>query len=322
MTKPINFGVNEETAQYVLRLFETVAHDAAQLLEQNGWAQDWAKAEPGELTMVRALKAASQWPGAWFVVREILRDRNRGEAWCKAEGRTQSEVVSALRELKVVEPDVITVLGPRWLLFLGVYTLSDTLSEEQNSRLDELRGIAWASAQEAATRAASGEGLRYSLSDSRGEQATWCAARGAAWAVGLHHVVGKWGFEQHHYDILMMPWSKEIGPLLDGPISEADLTPADEMTPMSNAAQLRRAIAESDVQTVSPKSLDESLISEFDLDVQVGAVSPESLEALYGPPVQVTFRPDGSPVRWWEASSVQSVGKALVEAFDAGGMYN
>lgn len=217
---PRAYAIDDSTKQYAYELIEGCAHRAAILLEEVGWIPS-SKVRPsnGRLTMVPALVRSSHWPADFYIVREVLRDRNLAEDWCKAPGRQQDEVVGVLRDFSITEPDVERLLGPTWLSMMMAYVLRDALSEAEQDRMDSLRSDDWEPVCTRARELLKTTGRRHSLSDLRGDaQSTWCAARGAAWAVGIRDLL-----DPSDYEVLITPWKTVIGPLILNPDTPVDI---------------------------------------------------------------------------------------------------
>ena len=168
---------------------------AAEYIPAHGWTKGTEQDEKGAVCLTGALRLCAPVEGDFYLIREVLRKRDRAEGWNDAEGRTESEVVEYLKTAEVTDADLADTFGPQWEQIVALVRRTAVLTAEEADRLYTARGSAWDAAWDAA----------------RG------AARGAAWdaagALAIRPLIGQYGFTQEHYDILTGPWRKVIGPI-------------------------------------------------------------------------------------------------------------
>ena len=208
---------------------------AAEYIPAHGWTKGTEQDEKGAVCLTGALRLCAPVEGDFYLIREVLRKRDRAEGWNDAEGRTESEVVEYLKTAEVTDADLADTFGPQWEQIVALVRRTAVLTAEEADRLYTARGSAWDAAWDAA-RGAAWDAARGAARDAEWD-AAWGAARGAAWdaardaewdaargaargaawdaagALAIRPLIGQYGFTQEHYDILTGPWRKVIGPI-------------------------------------------------------------------------------------------------------------
>ena len=131
------------------------------------WTQ--GKQRDGDrMCLVGGLESCGLAPGEWLIARAVARQRDHGERWNDADGRTEAEVVGWLRSAEPITPDELgEVFGPQWEQVCALVLRAARLTPSEVRDLAPARGAAWDAAGDAA-RVAAGD-------------AAWVAARVAAW---------------------------------------------------------------------------------------------------------------------------------------------
>ena len=112
----------------------SISRQASLDIDSQGWIQDQMTGEDGELCIIAGAHQAShetEAEGLSHVLREVLDCLGHAEEWNDVEGRTQSDVVAFLSDLKVTEGLMLAVFGPEWPKVCYLAQMFGTLSEDE-----------------------------------------------------------------------------------------------------------------------------------------------------------------------------------------------
>ena len=205
--------------------------DAADYIDQHGWAQGQFETDDGKVCLLGAVRRCTPVPGDWYLVERVIHRRRRADAWNDAKDRTADEVTAYLREhADVTDEELADAFGPQWREIVAQVRVISGATPQQLSDLAAARFAARFAAWDAAwavAGAAAGAVARFAAWD-----AAWAvagaaagaaagavagdAARAAAWALATRDLIGTAGYTQEHYDLLTGPWRKVFGPLRPG----------------------------------------------------------------------------------------------------------
>lgn len=104
---------------------------AADYMEVHGWTQNTERAQNGAVCMTGAVRHCSPPPGDFYLIRQVLRENSRAETWNDYPGRTQEQVVEALRTITITDVDLEEIYGPQWKQIVTLVRQTACLSEEQ-----------------------------------------------------------------------------------------------------------------------------------------------------------------------------------------------
>ena len=203
---------------------------AAQALIENGWTTGTERDETtGQMCLTGAVRYCAPQDGDEYIIREVLRRRDRAEEWNDNSASGAGEVIGYLATADITDADLVDTFGPQALEFVAqirrMYELTDRQWDRLASSRATLRLASWA------TSLASWDASR-TASRTASREASWEASRDASrtasWeasvALNSRDLIGQHGFTQEHYDLLSGPWRTTIGRLHpdDPDIFEAD----------------------------------------------------------------------------------------------------
>lgn len=190
---------------------------AAVYIDVHGWTQGQMDDGTGCVCLTGALKHCCPVPGDFELVREVHRQRDRGERWNDAEDRTAEEVRTYLATEPITDADLEGTFGPRWRVIVTVVRTLASATPEQHERLcaavaEQTGSGANTEAAEAIWRAAM-ETRRVLVWD-----AVWTASRCLIWeaarpvvAFMVADLVGQSGLTNEHFETLTQPYVAVFG---------------------------------------------------------------------------------------------------------------
>ncbi len=154
---------------------------AADYLAAHGWTQNTMRDSDGRVCLTGALKFCDPLPGDFPLARAVYDQLGRAEKWNDERGRTDAEVLAALRH-DITDEDLESTFGPNWLGVTRLVRRVAKLDAEEIVSLAAARASApdatqvavWGAAQDATQVAA-----RASAQDAAWD-AVWDAAMDAA----------------------------------------------------------------------------------------------------------------------------------------------
>jgi len=207
---------------------------AADYIREHGWTTGTEKNDAGQVCLTGAIRYCAPQNGDEYLIREVLRKRDRAENWNDSEA-TKAQVIKYLATAEVTDADLADTFGPQWEQIVALVRSMFSVTPRQWDRLaaagDAARDAAWAAAWGAAWGAAggaAGAAARAAAGDAAwaaGGAAARDAARDAARAAATRDLIGQHGYTQEHYDILSGPWRKTIGKIHP---DDLDIYEADE----------------------------------------------------------------------------------------------
>jgi len=220
---------------------------AAQALIEKGWTTGTERDETtGMMCLTGAVKYCAPQTGDEYIIREVLRRRDRAEEWNDFIASGAEEVIGYLATADITDADLVDTFGPQALEIVAqvrrMYELTmaqwDRLAASWAASWDAAWAASWDAAwaaSVAASRAASVAASRTasveaSVDASRdasvaaSRTASVEVSRDASLALNSRDLIGQHGFTQEHYDLLSGPWRTTIGRLHpdDPDIFEAD----------------------------------------------------------------------------------------------------
>ena len=213
--------------------------DAADYIDQHGWAQGQLETDDGKVCLLGAVRRCTPVPGDRYLVGRVMYRRRRADAWNDAKDRTANEVTAYLREHSdVTDDELADTFGPQWREIVAQVRVISGATPQQLSDLaaagsaawdaawaaawDAAWAAAWSTARDAVWAAAwsTARDAAWDAAWSTARDAVWAAAwstaRGAAGALATRDLIGTAGYTQEHYDLLTGPWRKVFGPLRPG----------------------------------------------------------------------------------------------------------
>ena len=163
---------------------------AADYIREHGWTTGTEKNDAGQVCLTGAIRYCAPQNGDEYLIREVLRKRDRAENWNDSEA-TKAQVIKYLATAEVTDADLADTFGPQWEQIVALVRSMFSVTPRQWDRL-----------------AAAGD-----------------AARDAARAAATRDLIGQHGYTQEHYDILSGPWRKTIGKIHP---DDLDIYEADE----------------------------------------------------------------------------------------------
>jgi hypothetical protein len=188
---------------------------AANALREHGWTTGVERDNAGKMCLTGAVKYCAPRNGDEYIIREVLRKRDRAERWNDADA-TEAEVIAYLDTAEITDAALYVTFGPQALeivaLIRRMYELTagqwDALAAASQAASWTASWVASRDASWTASLAASRDASRAASRD-----ASWTASWTASWALSLRDLIGKHGFTQEHYDTLTGPWRKVVGKL-------------------------------------------------------------------------------------------------------------
>lgn len=157
-------------------------------------------------------------PADWAIARAVARHRGHGEDW---DDCTQEDVTEWLRTADpITYGELAAVFGP-WREVTALVRRTAVLTPDEVDRLNaaEFATVATILVAEDAASQIPLDDFLYAAINAVLDVASDAArkpASDAARAIVVRDLIGRYGFEQHHYDALTMPWRKTIGPIHPG----------------------------------------------------------------------------------------------------------
>ncbi len=108
---------------------------AADYLKEYGWVQDTERDDSGRVCMTGAIRHCVPQTGDEYLIREVLRARDRAESWNDRDDRTADEVLDVLRTATISDTDLEAVFGPQWREIATLTRQAAALTPDQEEGL-------------------------------------------------------------------------------------------------------------------------------------------------------------------------------------------
>lgn len=168
---------------------------AADYIKAHGWTRGAEQGAAGHVDITDAVRLCAPQSGDEYIVRAVLRQRDRAENWNDDEedgARSEDEVVQFLRTAEITDEDLHSTFGPQWEAVVS-------LVRQVAQMTPAARAAAWDAAGDATWDAAwdaAGDAAGAVVGDAAGD---------AAGALVVRDLIGQREFSQDHYDTLMRP---------------------------------------------------------------------------------------------------------------------
>ena len=217
---------------------------AADYLHEHGWTQGEEQDCDGRVCLTGAVRLCAPQTGDEYLIRAVLRRRDRAENWndrLSPTGSGAAAVEELLRTAEITDADLAETFGPQWEAIVVLVRRAAALTVDEALGLSAARAAAWDAARAAAAaaagaaagvaareaaRVAAREAARAAAGDAARDaawaaawdaawDAAWAAAgvaaADAAWALAVRDFIGQHDLIQEHYDLLTRPWASVIG---------------------------------------------------------------------------------------------------------------